>query len=80
MAVAQYANVVTVRKLAEEFILDFVLKHGEKNHESELVARIVLSPAHAGRLGEMLTKLAGEPNTPGEPKAEESLSAWPREN
>lgn len=58
MIKAEYANIVNVRKLQEEFILDFALKYGEKDDEAELVGRIVLSPAHTGRLGEMLTKLS----------------------
>ncbi len=72
MIKAEYANIVNVKRLAEEFILDFVLKCGEKNEEADTVARVILSPAHVVRLGDMLTKLSALPEAEKKP-----LSLWP---
>ena len=46
-----YSNVVVISHTAEEFVLDFLLQLGG---DAQLVSRIILSPAHAGRLVDAL--------------------------
>jgi Protein of unknown function (DUF3467) len=46
-----YSNLVIVSHTAEEFILDFLL---QVRGGAQLVSRVILSPAHAGRLVDAL--------------------------
>jgi hypothetical protein len=49
----RYSNLVNLTHTAEEVILDFILNRGG---QLELVSRVVLSPAHARRLADVLSK------------------------
>ena len=56
-----YANVVNAIVAQEEVVLDFILSVGP---EASLVSRVVLSPAHAKRLGELLSRQGVDHSAP----------------
>jgi hypothetical protein len=53
IAVGQYANVAAIRHSREEFIFDFAFLFPD-GPAGKLVARLILSPAHAKRFLEAL--------------------------
>lgn len=53
-ALGQYANVAAIRHSREEFIFDFAFLFPDRP-AGKLVARLILSPAHAKRFLEALT-------------------------
>lgn len=56
-----YANVVNAIVAQEEVVLDFILSVGP---EASLVSRVVVSPAHAKRLGELLSRHGVDQSAP----------------
>jgi len=53
IAVGQYTNVAAIRHSREEFIFDFAFIFPD-NPSGKLIARMILSPAHAKRFMEAL--------------------------
>ncbi|MCX6565962.1 MAG: DUF3467 domain-containing protein [Candidatus Aminicenantes bacterium] len=53
-AVGQYANVAAIRHSREEFIFDFAFLFPD-HPAGKLIARLILSPAHAKRFLEALS-------------------------
>jgi hypothetical protein len=54
IAVGQYTNVAAIRHSREEFIFDFAFIFPD-NPAGKLIARMILSPAHAKRFMEALS-------------------------
>jgi len=54
IAVGQYANVAAIRHSREEFIFDFAFLFPD-HPAGKMIARLILSPAHAKRFLEALT-------------------------
>lgn len=61
-----YANVAQIRTGTEEVLIEFAIQTGPK--EKQIVASVILHPAHAQRLGRLLVaqpdQVAGAPWAP----------------